>query len=101
MHTQKCIVDLSVTPMGKSSSVSEEMVQIQKIIKKSGLSHQMHAEGTNIEGDWDTVFTVIRECHEKLHEKGIARISSNIRISTRTDKQQTIQGKLDRVNKQL
>jgi uncharacterized protein (TIGR00106 family) len=91
------MVDLCVVPLGVGVSVSEYVVACEKVLKEAGLSTQLHAYGTNIEGDWDTVFTAIKRCHEVVHEMGAPRITTTIKMGTRTDKKQTIQDKVDSV----
>jgi uncharacterized protein YqgV (UPF0045/DUF77 family) len=34
------------------------------------LKTQLHANGTNIEGEWDEVFAAVRRCHEAVHAMG-------------------------------
>jgi uncharacterized protein YqgV (UPF0045/DUF77 family) len=43
--------------------------------------------GTNLEGTWSQVSKAIHDCHAALHEKGILRIATDIRIGTRTDRE--------------
>ncbi|ORY98292.1 hypothetical protein BCR41DRAFT_343066 [Lobosporangium transversale] len=83
MHT---IADFCVIPMGVTASVSEYIAECQRVIEKSGLKFSMHSYGTNIEGDWDAVCRVMKECHEAVHAMGCPRVSTSIRIGTRTDK---------------
>jgi uncharacterized protein (TIGR00106 family) len=91
------MVDLCVVPLGVGVSVSEYVVACEKVLKEAGLSTQLHAYGTNIEGDWDTVFAAIKLCHEVVHEMGAPRITTTIKMGTRTDKMQTIQDKVNSV----
>ena len=95
------IVDLCVVPLGIGTSVSEEVAECQRILKAHGLSHQMHAFGTNIEGEWDTVFKAIRACHERVHEMGAPRISTTIKLGTRVDRHQTMAEKVASVREKL
>jgi uncharacterized protein (TIGR00106 family) len=95
------MVDLCVIPMGVGVSVSNYVTECQKIIRSSGLSYQMHAYGTNIEGEWDAVFAIVKRCHEVVHEAGAVRISSTLRVGTRTDKAQSIDDKIQVVEDQL
>lgn len=44
---------------------------------------------------------VIGQAHAVLHQKGIVRIQSDIRIGTRTDKAQTMEDKVSAVEKLL
>ncbi len=54
------IIDLCVVPIGVEISLSKYVAECKKIIAKAGLKHQMHANGTNIEGQWDEVFSVVK-----------------------------------------
>lgn len=94
----KVIVDLCVVPMGVGVSVSKYVAECQKVLQEVGLEHQLHAYGTNIEGDWDDVFAAIKRCHERVHEMGAPRITTSIKVGTRTDREQSMKDKIDSVN---
>ena len=91
------IVDLCVVPMGVGVSVSQYVAACQTILADAGLQHQLHAWGTNIEGEWDDVFAAIKRCHQRVHEIGAPRITTSIKVGTRTDRQQSMQDKVDSV----
>jgi len=93
----KVIVDLCVVPIGVGLSVSKYIAECEKIIKQAGLKSMLHAYGTNIEGEWDDVFAAVKKCHERIHEMGAPRISSTLRIGTRTDRDQTLDDKIKSV----
>ena len=95
------IVDLCLVPLGVGVSVSKYVVACQKILENEGLSHQLHAYGTNIEGEWDQVFAAVKQCHEKIHAMGAARITSTIKLGTRTDRKQSMADKIESVTKKL
>lgn len=97
----KLIMDLSVVPLGVGASVSTYIAECEKIIRASGLKHAMHAYGTNIEGDWDEVMAVVRACHDKVHEMGAPRVTTTIKMGTRTDKDQSIDDKIRSVNEKM
>ena len=97
----KVHVDVCVIPLGVGISVSEYIVACKKIFDDAGLVNQMHGYGTNVEGDWDEVMAAIRRCHETVHEMGAPRISTTIRMGTRTDRSQTMQDKIDSVTEKL
>jgi uncharacterized protein (TIGR00106 family) len=46
------------------------------------------------EGPWDDVMKVIGQAHSLLHENGVVRIQSDIRVGSRTDKKQTAEDKV-------
>lgn len=95
------ILDLCVVPIGVGLSVSKYVAACEKIITDAGLESQLHAYGTNIQGDWDDVFAAVKKCHETLHEMGAPRITTTIKCGTRTDRAQTMQDKIDSVNRKL
>jgi uncharacterized protein (TIGR00106 family) len=66
-----------------------------------GVGTRMHAYGTSLEGEWDTVFAAIKRCHESLHAIGAPRISTAIQVGTRTDREQTMEDKIRSVEEKL
>lgn len=95
------IVDLCVVPLGVGVSVSQYVVACERILQEAGLKTHLHAYGTNIEGEWDTVFSAIKRCHEELHTIGAPRISTTIKLGTRTDRHQTMEDKVQSVTQKL
>ncbi len=95
----KVIIDLCVVPMGVGVSVSKYVIECQKVLQEAGLNHQVHAYGTNIEGDWEEVFAAVKHCHERVHATGAPRITTSIKVGTRTDREQSMQEKIDSVAK--
>ena len=97
----KVIADLCVVPMGIGVSVSREVAVCERILGEAGLKTKLHAYGTNIEGEWDAVFSAIKRCHEAIHAMGVPRISTNLRLGTRTDREQTMDDKVRSVEERL
>ncbi|MCV6590230.1 MAG: MTH1187 family thiamine-binding protein [Marinobacterium sp.] len=97
----KVMIDLCVVPIGVGASVSSHVAACQRVLDDAGLAHQMHAYGTNIEGDWDEVFAAVKRCHEVVHEMGAVRISSSMRIGTRVDREQSMDDKIRSVEEKL
>jgi uncharacterized protein (TIGR00106 family) len=95
------IVDLCVVPLGIGVSVSREIAACERVLEKAGLRTALHAYGTNIEGEWDAVFAAIKRCHEVVHEMGAPRISTTIKLGTRTDRRQTMADKVRSVEDKL
>ncbi|SHJ34727.1 uncharacterized protein, MTH1187 family [Malonomonas rubra DSM 5091] len=93
----KVIVDLGVVPMGVGVSVSKYVAICQQVLEEAGLKTRLHAYGTNIEGDFDAVFAAIKKCHEQVHAAGAPRISTTIKLGTRTDREQSMEDKLQSV----
>jgi len=97
----KVMIDLCVVPLGVSVSVSPKIAECEKIIRSSGLKHQLHPYGTVIEGEWDAVFAVVKQCHEIVHEAGAPRITTTIKCGTRIDRDQTMEDKVKSVEEKL
>jgi uncharacterized protein (TIGR00106 family) len=97
----KVLADISVVPMGVGVSVSKYIAVCERILADSGLHPRLHAFGTNVEGEWEVVFTALRHCHEALHEMGVPRLSTSIRLGTRVDREQTIAGKIKSVKAKM
>jgi uncharacterized protein (TIGR00106 family) len=95
------IVDLCVVPLGVGVSVSSYIVECEKIIRAAGLKSTLHAYGTNIEGDWDAVFAAVKACHEKVHAMGAPRITTTLKVGTRTDREQSMEDKVKSVNEKI
>ena len=95
------MIDICVVPMGVGVSVSKYVVECQRIFEEANLSHEMHAFGTNVEGNWDKVMAAVKQCHEKMHEMGAPRTISTLHVGTRVDREQTIRDKLDSVYQKM
>ncbi len=97
----KVIADICVIPNTGETSVRAEVAQAHRILADTGLPVLLHGYGTNIEGDYDTIFAALKRIHETLHAGGAARISTTIRLGSRVDKEQSIADKIAAVNEEL
>ena len=97
----KVLVDLCIVPIGVGVSLSTYIAACEKVLTKAGLKTSLHSYGTNIEGEWDTVFAAIKGCHEVVHEMGAPRITTTIKLGTRTDRVQTMEDKVTSVQNKL
>lgn len=95
------IVEFTVVPVGSGVSISKYIAACEEVLTESGLTHALHANGTNVEGEWEQVFTAIRRCHERLHGMGVPRIHTDIRVGTRTDRPQSMADKVNSVKEKL
>ena len=95
------IVDVCVVPIGVGVSVSRYVAECQRVLTDAGLAPHMHAYGTIVEGEWDAVFAAVKRCHEAVHGLGAPRISTTLKLGTRTDRKQTIEDKVRRVREKL
>lgn len=94
------IAEFTIVPIGVGVSLSKYVAACQRILEESGLTCELHANGTNLEGEWDEVFAAIRRCHETLHEMGAPRLHTDVKLGTRSDRPQSMADKLSSVRKQ-
>ncbi|MCZ7557824.1 MAG: MTH1187 family thiamine-binding protein [Bacteroidia bacterium] len=95
------IADFTVVPIGVGLSVSKYIAECERILRDAGLTIQLHAYGTNIEGEWDAVFAAIKRCQEVVHEMGAPRISCMLKYGTRTDREQSMADKVRSVEEKI
>ena len=95
------ILDLCIVPIGVGVSLSPYVAACEKVLAEAGLKAVLHANGTNVEGEWDKVFAAVKRCHEVVHEMGAPRVSTDIQLGTRTDRAQTMGDKVKSVEAKL
>lgn len=96
------IVEVSITPLGTGEpGVSRYVAGCLRILRESGLTHQLTPMGTVIEGDLDQILAVIRRMHEVPFAAGARRVSTLIKVDDRRDREQTMAGKVRSVEAQL
>ncbi|MFO7942175.1 MAG: MTH1187 family thiamine-binding protein [Bacillota bacterium] len=96
------IVAVSTAPLGEGTSVSEYVASAIEVLEEHpNVEYQLGPMFTTLEGDLDEVLAVVREMHESVFEGGALRVNTLIKIDDRRDKDITVQGKLDAVNRRL
>lgn len=76
------IAEFSIVPIGAGESLSAYVAESVKIVRRSGLKHQLTPMGTVVEGDLDEVINVILECHRKVRSMS-DRVLTQISIDDR------------------
>lgn len=97
----KVMVDLCIVPIGVGVSISSYIAACEKVLTEAGLKTALHSYGTNIEGEWDEVFAAIKRCHETVHAMGAPRITTTVKLGTRTDREQTMEDKIKSVKEKM
>jgi len=88
------IAEVQIIPIGVGVSVRKEVKRAHELLEASGLPITLHANGSNLEGELSDVLGAIRKTIETLHDEGIVRLSTHIKVGTRTDKVPSMAGKL-------
>lgn len=94
----KVVADLCIVPMGVGPSVSPYVRAVKAIIDASPLNAEMHANGTNIEGELADICQLVEQCEAKLSEMGVQRVFFTMAFSSRRDKAQSMADKLRAVS---
>lgn len=96
------IVFVKVVPLGTAgTSISPYVAGVERILRESGLKHELTAMGTIVEGTLDAILPVLRRMHEQPFAQGAARVSTSIDIDDRRDKAHSIEGKVRSVREKL
>jgi uncharacterized protein (TIGR00106 family) len=94
------LVSFSMFPVGKRESVSGEVKKIVDLIDKSGLPYRMSAMSTVVEGDWDSIMTLINKCRLRLKRTN-NRIYMVLTMDDRKGARGRLTGKVGSIEKKL
>jgi len=94
------LLEFSMSPLGKGESVSKFVSRSLDIIDKSGVPYRLNPMGTVLEGEWDEVFAVVRQCYERM-KKDCNRISCSIKVDYRKGHSGRLVSKVASVEKTL
>lgn len=89
----KATAEIQAVPIGAGVSVRQEVQRAYDVIRAAGLACELHAAGTNVEGELSAILQLIGRIHEVLHREGTIRLITFIKLETRTDKAPTLAGK--------
>jgi uncharacterized protein (TIGR00106 family) len=73
------LVELSIIPVGINPHMSAELAKALQLVDASGLPYQLTPSGTCIEGEWDEIMPLIRQCHERVR-KGAPHVITMLKI---------------------
>jgi uncharacterized protein (TIGR00106 family) len=97
------LVAFSVAPSGMEGpegSVHDAVAAAVRIVRESGLPNRTTSMFTELEGEWDEVFDVIRRATEAVAEYG-PRVSLVLKADIRPGRVGEIDAKVDRLEEAL
>ncbi len=94
-------VEFTLIPMGGSHHISKEIALCEKILQDHGLKTELHALGTNIEGEFSEICKAIEECHRQVHQSGRVRIYSILKIVSSLEGESSFEEKVKHVEERL
>ncbi|APF20929.1 protein of unknown function DUF77 [Caldithrix abyssi DSM 13497] len=90
------LIEFSMFPLDKGESLSPYVARILDIIDKSGVNYRLNPMGTVLEGDYDEVMGVVRQCFKAL-EKDCRRISMTLKMDYRKSNESRLEKKIQKV----
>ena len=97
------LIAFSVAPSGTGradGSVHDAVAAAVRVVRESGLPHRTSAMFTEVEGEWEEVFDVVRRATEAVLPFG-SRVSLVLKADIRPGYTGELDGKLDRLERAL
>lgn len=94
------LLEFSMSPLGKGESVGKYVARSLEIVDKSGVDYRLNPMGTVLEGEWDDVLGVVKQCFDRM-QKDCNRISCTIKLDYRKGHKGRLSGKVTSVEKRL
>jgi len=94
------LASFSIFPLDKGESVGKHVAKMIDIVDRSGLPYRTSAMSTTIEGSWDSIFEVVKRCHQTMM-KECKRVYMVMTIDDRKGAKNRLKGKVDRIEQVL
>ncbi len=94
------LLEFSMSPLDKGESVGEYVSRSLKIIDESGVDYRLNPMGTVLEGEWDEVMVVVKQCYDKM-SSDCKRITCSIKIDHREGAKGRLESKMASVEARL
>jgi uncharacterized protein (TIGR00106 family) len=88
------LAQLSVYPIGEGTSLSRFVKKGVAVIERSGYKYEIGGMSTTIEvPDLDVLFRLVKEVHAAHVAEGARRVTIDLKVDDRRDKEATIESK--------
>jgi uncharacterized protein (TIGR00106 family) len=94
------LLAFSITPLGVGDSVSGAVTDAIRLVRASGLPNETNAMFTNVEGSWDEVMGLLRQCVETVAAQA-PRVSVVAKVDYRPGAHDQLHTKVEKVEQQL
>ena len=94
------LLEFAMAPHGQGESLSAHVARILDVIDRSGVTYQLTAMGTILEGEWDEVMAVVTACFKTL-QPDCRRIGMNLKVDYVAGPQSRLRSKIDAVEGHL
>jgi uncharacterized protein (TIGR00106 family) len=62
------LAEFSILPLGTNEHLSEPLAEILKLVDTMGLPYKLTPGSTGVEGEWQDVMEVVRQCHLRMRD---------------------------------
>jgi uncharacterized protein (TIGR00106 family) len=94
------IIEISIFPTDKGTSVSPYVARVLSVVKDSGLPYLLTPMGTCIEGDWAALMEVVDSCFQEL-QSDCDRIYLSLKADYRKNRRDGLHSKVASVEMKL
>ena len=94
------LLEFSMSPMDKGTSLSKYVSRSLDVVDRSGLSYRLNPMGTVLEGEWKDCMRVVADCFEAMSGE-CERITCSIKVDYRRGKDGRMDSKIASVEKLL
>lgn len=94
------LVQFTMFPTDRGESLSSYVAEAIRIVERSGLPYKLGPMSTSIEGSWDEVFSVIKECRDAMRTHS-NRVYIVIAVDDRKGAEDRLEGKIRSVASKL
>ena len=91
------VAEIFITPLGTGSpTIRDSIRDLYRMVKQSGLTHELTAMGTLVEGPIEEVFALTRRLHDACFDagSGTSRVVTSLRVDERRGDALTLAGKV-------
>jgi uncharacterized protein (TIGR00106 family) len=95
--------ELTIIGLGRAdASASRYLAEVQRrLAAQDRVRWELHAMGTNLEGETADVLALVGELHEVPFSLGLPRVYTVLKLDERRDKPSTLRGKVSSVHRAL
>lgn len=94
------LFNVTMIPIGSGDNLTEPIAAVVRRIADSGLAYQLTGTATLVEGEWDEVMPLLRECVEELAQRS-PRVYASITVDHHPGKTGRIQEAVRNVEEAL
>ena len=94
------LLEFSMSPLGKGESVSPYVSRSLDIIDRSGVPYRLNPMGTVLEGEWEQVMDVVKQCLDAMTQD-CGRVTCTIKFDWRRDADGRLASKVASVEARL